>query len=76
MCCGGRMCMLCVCLIAIVVAIGFLFGFGVFKNGFHKLKDTFHLADDCINAVASHCSSSRPFLGFPRPNATAPSPLN
>ncbi|XP_049375722.1 uncharacterized protein LOC125840790 [Solanum verrucosum] len=76
MCCGGRMCMLCVCLIAIVVAIGFLFGFGVFKNGFHKLKDTFHLADNCINAAASHCSSSRPFLGFPLANSTAPSPSN
>ncbi|XP_060189914.1 uncharacterized protein LOC132618949 [Lycium barbarum] len=67
MCCGGRMCMLCVCLIAVVVAIGFLFGFGVFKNGFHKIKDTFHVVD-CLNSTL--CSSSRPFLGFP----PAPSP--
>ncbi|CAN4103875.1 unnamed protein product [Withania somnifera] len=68
MCCGGRTCMLCVCFIAIVVAIGFLFGFRVFTNGFHKLKDTFHLADNCLNATAALCSSSRPFLGFPPAN--------
>ncbi|CAN4102565.1 unnamed protein product [Withania somnifera] len=69
MCCGCRMCMLCVCVIAVVVAIGFLFGFGVFKNGFHKLKDTFHLADNCLNATSALCYSSRPFLGFPPVNA-------
>ncbi|CAI0448688.1 unnamed protein product [Linum tenue] len=45
MCCGGRMCMLCTCLILVVVLIGMLFGFGVFKDGFHKLKDTVHVSD-------------------------------
>ncbi|KAK4341949.1 hypothetical protein RND71_037765 [Anisodus tanguticus] len=70
MCCGGRICMLCICVIAVVVAIGFLFGFGVFKNGFHKIKDTFHVVDSCVNPTGALCSSSRPFLGFP----PAPSP--
>ncbi|OAY59006.1 uncharacterized protein LOC122723048 [Manihot esculenta] len=55
MCCGGRMCMLCTCIILVVILIGMLFGFGVFKNGFHKLKDTVHLDVD---------PNSRPFFGF------------
>ncbi|KAJ9173851.1 hypothetical protein P3X46_016945 [Hevea brasiliensis] len=53
MCCGGRMCMLCTCVILVAILIGLLFGFGVFKNGFHKLKDAIH---PDFNA--------RPFLGF------------
>ncbi|XP_058208886.1 uncharacterized protein LOC131321897 [Rhododendron vialii] len=40
MCCGSRICMLCTCVILVVIVIGCLFGFGVFKNGFHKVKDT------------------------------------
>ncbi|GFS45200.1 uncharacterized protein LOC130771531 [Actinidia eriantha] len=69
MCCGGRMCMLCTCVILVVIAIGFLFGFGVFKNGFHKLKDTLHYSDGTtgINNGTFSYSSSRPFLGFPAP---------
>nr|GLL17613.1 uncharacterized protein LOC104877630 [Ipomoea trifida]GMC47364.1 Estrogen receptor beta like [Ipomoea batatas]GMC51677.1 Estrogen receptor beta like [Ipomoea batatas]GMC53381.1 Estrogen receptor beta like [Ipomoea batatas] len=68
MCCGGKICMLCTCLILVVIVIGMLFGFGVFKNGFHKLKDTLH--EDCHNLFnatsAALCSSSkRPFLGVP-----------
>ncbi|XP_021841697.1 uncharacterized protein [Spinacia oleracea] len=39
-CCPSKVCMLCSCLVIVVVTIGFLFGFGVFKNGFHKLKHT------------------------------------
>ncbi|CAN0921060.1 hypothetical protein LINGRAHAP2_LOCUS32402 [Linum grandiflorum] len=59
MCCGGRMCMMCTCVILVVVLIGLLFGFGVFKDGFHKLKDTVHQQDDF---------HSRPFLrGFHAP---------
>ncbi|KAI5674638.1 hypothetical protein M9H77_15002 [Catharanthus roseus] len=72
MCCGGRICMLCTCLIVVVIVIGFVFGFGVFKNGFHKIKDTLH---DCepttsvlVNGTAvSSCYSRRPFLGFSAP---------
>ncbi|CAN1141685.1 hypothetical protein LINPERPRIM_LOCUS25632 [Linum perenne] len=61
MCCGGRVCMLCTCLILVVVLIGFLFGFGVFKDGFHKVKDTVHYS----STVDFH---SRPFLrNFPSP---------
>jgi hypothetical protein len=48
----------------VVILIGFLFGFGVFKNGFHKLKNTVDLCDPNING--SLCG--RPFLGFPAPS--------
>ncbi|KAL9403073.1 hypothetical protein Peur_000045 [Populus x canadensis] len=69
MCCGGRMCMLCTCLILVVILIGLSFGFGVFKNGFHKLKDHLDVCDP--NAIGSFCGgggkASRPFLGFPAP---------
>ncbi|KAF3453255.1 hypothetical protein FNV43_RR03695 [Rhamnella rubrinervis] len=71
MCCGSRMCMLCTCVILVVILIGFLFGFGVFKNGFHKLKDTVHFCDP--NVVGSLCAtrtpSGRPFLGYAAPPA-------
>ncbi|CAN8269391.1 unnamed protein product [Cochlearia groenlandica] len=45
MCCG-RICMLCTCLLLVVIAIGFLFGFGVFQEGFHKIHDSVHLECD------------------------------
>ncbi|KAL3614737.1 hypothetical protein CASFOL_041494 [Castilleja foliolosa] len=61
MCCGARMCCLCVSLIVVVIAIGFLFGFGVFTHGFDKLKDVFHMSDYAAGGV------SRPFLGAPPP---------
>ncbi|XP_052180098.1 uncharacterized protein LOC127793276 [Diospyros lotus] len=64
MCCGSRMCMLCTCLILVVILIGLLFGFGVFSDGFHKLKDTLHV--DGGGATVSS-SSGRPFLGFSDP---------
>ncbi|POO02875.1 hypothetical protein TorRG33x02_009360 [Trema orientale] len=64
MCCGSRMCMLCTCVILVVVLIGFLFGFGVFKNGFHKIKDTVDVCDPTLHG--SLCGS-RPFLGFHAP---------
>ncbi|XP_010272530.1 PREDICTED: uncharacterized protein LOC104608287 [Nelumbo nucifera] len=73
-CCGGKMCRLCTCLILVVILIGLIFGFGVFKHGFQKLKNTLH--DDYIypgsvgvgrtnGAVFS--PSGRPFLGYGAP---------
>ncbi|CAN6556195.1 unnamed protein product [Malus baccata var. baccata] len=67
MCCPSRVCMLCTCLILVVVLVGLLFGFGVFKNGFHKLKDTVNICDP--NIPGSYCGSrsGRPFLGYAAP---------
>ena len=39
--------MLCTCLVLVVIAIGLVFGFGVFKHGFHKIKDTVSFCDSC-----------------------------
>ncbi|KAJ6724076.1 TRANSMEMBRANE PROTEIN [Salix viminalis] len=56
-------------LLSLVILIGLSFGFGVFKNGFHKVKDHIDVCDP--NAIGSLCGgggkASRPFLGFPAP---------
>ncbi|KAL9345603.1 hypothetical protein Peur_060456 [Populus x canadensis] len=73
MCCGCRMCMLCTCVILVAIVIGLSFGLGVFKNGFHKVKDHLGVCDP--NAIGSLCGGgkvSRPFLGFP---ASPPGPF-
>ncbi|AET00864.1 hypothetical protein MtrunA17_Chr5g0447181 [Medicago truncatula] len=62
MCCPGKVCMLCVCLILVVITIGMLFGFGVFKNGFHKVKDTVHYSESYGGG-----GGGRPFLGYAPP---------
>ncbi|XP_050238562.1 uncharacterized protein LOC126688040 [Mercurialis annua] len=69
MCCGGKMCMMCTCLILVVIAIGLVFGFGVFKNGFHKLKDSIHVNYPNAPAYSSSGGSSggRPFFGYVPP---------
>ncbi|KAJ4725405.1 putative Transmembrane protein [Melia azedarach] len=69
MCCGTKMCMCCICLIAVVILIGLLFGFGVFKKAFHKVKDNIHACDP--NVRGSLCGTGRPFLGYVPP----PSPF-
>ncbi|XP_075478297.1 uncharacterized protein LOC142519235 [Primulina tabacum] len=61
MCCGSRVCCFCMCVILMVIAVGFLFGFGVFKHGFRKLKDSVH---DVNESVAFR---GRPLLGFGAP---------
>ncbi|KAK9733197.1 hypothetical protein RND81_04G050700 [Saponaria officinalis] len=58
MCCPGKVCMLCTCLILVVIAIGLVFGFGVFKNGFHKLKHTMDLDHH----------NGRPFIAYNAPS--------
>ncbi|XP_073128861.1 uncharacterized protein [Henckelia pumila] len=59
MCCGTKVCCFCMCVVLVVLAVGFLFGFGVFKHGFHKLKDSVHDVNDS--------RGRRPFLGFAAP---------
>ncbi|EEF31762.1 uncharacterized protein LOC8267683 [Ricinus communis] len=68
MCCGGKMCMLCTCVILVVIAIGLIFGFGVYKNGFHKLKDSIHVSG--YDPASSYTAGTgRPFLGYGVPPA-------
>lgn len=63
--------MLCTCLILVVVLIGLLFGFGVFKHGFHKLKDAVNVCDPAATS-SGLCGGGRPFLGY---NPAAPPPF-
>ncbi|XP_054820019.1 uncharacterized protein LOC129319012 [Prosopis cineraria] len=63
MCCGGRMCMLCTCVILVVILIGLLFGFGVFTHGFHKIKDTLSYCDPSVAGSVCGRASGRPLLG-------------
>ncbi|KAM6552496.1 hypothetical protein CsatB_013258 [Cannabis sativa] len=62
MCCGSRVCMFCTCVILVVVLIGLLFGFGVFKNGFHKIKDTVD-----YSSSAGATTNGRPFFTYYAP---------
>uniref|UniRef100_A0A7N0ZY82 Uncharacterized protein n=1 Tax=Kalanchoe fedtschenkoi TaxID=63787 RepID=A0A7N0ZY82_KALFE len=64
MCCGARACTLCICLIAVVVVVGVFFGFGVYKDGFHKLKEVFHACDP---SVAGSVCGRRPFVSYAPP---------
>ncbi|KAI4306265.1 hypothetical protein L6164_029558 [Bauhinia variegata] len=66
-CCGGRLCMICTCLILVVIAIGFVFGFGVFKHGFHRLKETISYCDPSVPGSLCGNGSGRPFLGYGSP---------
>ncbi|KAL5715910.1 hypothetical protein ACHQM5_017669 [Ranunculus cassubicifolius] len=62
-CCGCSLCKICTLMIVLIVAIGFIFGWGVFSHGFDKLKNTVHMD------VNGGVSASRPFLGFGAPVA-------
>ncbi|KAL8209808.1 hypothetical protein R6Q57_006540 [Mikania cordata] len=61
MCCG-KICMMCTCLILVVIAIGMLFGFGVFSRAFHKVNNELH-----YSYSPSSSGSGRPFFDFAAP---------
>ncbi|CAD5169121.1 unnamed protein product [Musa acuminata subsp. malaccensis] len=42
MCCPSKTCC-CFLLVLVILLIGFVFGFGVFAHGFHKIKDSLHV---------------------------------
>ncbi|KAI3755947.1 hypothetical protein L1987_55757 [Smallanthus sonchifolius] len=60
MCCG-RICMMCTCLIVVVIAIGMLFGFGVFSKAFHKVNNDLHYS------YPPSAAAGRPFVAFAAP---------
>jgi hypothetical protein len=67
MCCGKRVCMLCTCVVLVAILIGLLFGFGIYKNGFHKLKDAFHECDSSVSGSLCGAGIGRPFMGYAPP---------
>ncbi|KAF5773978.1 hypothetical protein HanRHA438_Chr13g0605661 [Helianthus annuus] len=65
MCCG-KICMMCTCLILIVIAIGMLFGFGVFTKAFHKVNNELHYSySPATQPVAP--AAGRPFFTVAAP---------
>ncbi|KAI3708733.1 hypothetical protein L2E82_38147 [Cichorium intybus] len=71
MCCG-KICMMCTCLILVVIAIGMLFGFGVFSKAFHKVSNEIHYSypSSQSDSDPSETRGGRPFFAF-----TAPPPF-
>ncbi|CAM8986874.1 unnamed protein product [Rhodiola kirilowii] len=61
--CGTKVCTLCICLIVVAIVLGVVFGFGIYKDGFHKLKEVFHACDP-----SGILCGKRPFISY------APSP--
>ncbi|KAB2048945.1 hypothetical protein ERO13_A13G130128v2 [Gossypium hirsutum] len=65
--CFGRICMCCTCLVIIVIVIGTLFGFGVFKKGIEKIKNSTHDEIDFYPCDPLFSPCGRPFLGYGAP---------
>ncbi|RCV12155.1 hypothetical protein SEVIR_2G257700v4 [Setaria viridis] len=44
-CCPSKACCICTLIILVLVAVGLVFGFGIYTRGFHKLTSNIHLDD-------------------------------
>lgn len=44
-CCPSKACCICTLIILVLVAVGLVFGFGIYTRGFHKLTSNIHLQD-------------------------------
>ncbi|GJN33667.1 hypothetical protein PR202_gb22288 [Eleusine coracana subsp. coracana] len=44
-CCPSKACCICTLIILVLVAVGIVFGFGIYTRGFHKLSSSIHLGD-------------------------------
>ncbi|XP_071736561.1 uncharacterized protein [Rutidosis leptorrhynchoides] len=65
MCCG-KICMMCTCLILVVIAIGILFGFGVFTKAFHKVHNELNYSvSQSYHPVTA--TAGRPFFVYAAP---------
>jgi hypothetical protein len=42
-CCPSKACCCCTLVILVLIAVGIVFGFGVYTRGFHKLSNGIHL---------------------------------
>ncbi|XP_074369614.1 uncharacterized protein LOC141711067 [Apium graveolens] len=66
--CGCKICSACLCLIAVVITIGVLFGFGVFKKAYHSVHNDIHDSVTSINDTfngAARRGEGRPFFAPP-----------
>jgi hypothetical protein len=44
-CCPSKACCICTLIVLVLVAVGLVFGFGIYTRGFHKLTSNIHLQD-------------------------------
>uniref|UniRef100_A0A0D9XEW8 Uncharacterized protein n=1 Tax=Leersia perrieri TaxID=77586 RepID=A0A0D9XEW8_9ORYZ len=44
-CCPSKACCICTLILLVLIAVGFVFGFGVYTRGFHKLTSSIHHQD-------------------------------
>jgi len=44
-CCPSKACCICTLIVLVLVAVGLVFGFGIYTRGFHKLTSNIHLDD-------------------------------
>ncbi|XP_042466689.1 uncharacterized protein LOC122049362 [Zingiber officinale] len=65
MCCPSRCCCLCLLLLLAIIVVGFVFGFGIFSHGFHKIRDALHLEEPPTPGSLNR----RPFLAGAAPPA-------
>ncbi|KAF0913839.1 hypothetical protein E2562_024924 [Oryza meyeriana var. granulata] len=41
-CCPSKACCICTLIVLVLLAVGIVFGFGVYTRGFHKLTSSIH----------------------------------
>lgn len=52
-CCPSKACCICTLIVLVLVAVGLVFGFGIYTRGFHKLTSNIHLQDAAYGAGGS-----------------------
>lgn len=61
-CCPSKTCCICTLIILVLVAVGIVFGFGVYTRGFHKLSNDIHLQDSSsFRAFGGHLAPPPPY---------------
>ncbi|XP_062199392.1 uncharacterized protein LOC133901873 [Phragmites australis] len=58
-CCPSKVCCICTLIVLVLVAVGIVFGFGVYTRGFHKVTSNIHLQGPY--AAASPAGSFRTY---------------
>ncbi|KAM3258220.1 hypothetical protein ACQJBY_044439 [Aegilops geniculata] len=59
-CCPSKACCICMLIILVLIAVGLVFGFGVYTRGFHKLSSNIHLQDGASYRAYGHLNLAPP----------------
>uniref|UniRef100_A0A0E0B4G0 Uncharacterized protein n=2 Tax=Oryza TaxID=4527 RepID=A0A0E0B4G0_9ORYZ len=63
-CCPSKACCICTLIVLVLVAVGIVFGFGVYTRGFHKLTSSIH---DASSTAAGSLRAHQFFAPPPPP---------